>query len=331
MQEKVLIVSEKTVKQYLSVEDIIDRVEQTWRWYGEGKINMPSKITLDMSSMGVAGWINSMPSYIQPEDIAGIKWVGGFADNHKAGLPYIKAKIMLTDPHTGLMKALISGDWISDIRTGAQTAVFAKYLAVKVDVVTIIGAGLQGYTTLLCLSKFFRLKEVRVCDINLDACAAFIERFRTVLDCPMIATTDNQKACAGSDLIVTATTANKPLVQREWVKTGALVSTIGSYQELSDDLIFAADKIIVDHIDQHMHRGEFLNLIQAGRFTRDHFSAEFPKILTGEQTGRSNNQELIIISLIGMGCLDTSVAALLYSRIIHSGKDDKTIPVVDLA
>ena len=201
MKEEVAVIGGTTVQKYLSVASVIERVEQTYKWYAESKIIMPSKVTLDMEPMGVPGWINSMPSYIQPCDTAGIKWVGGFSNNHKIGLPYIKAKIMLTDPRTGLMKALIDGDWISDYRTGAQTAVFAKYLAGKRDIVTIIGAGLQGYTTLVCLCELFQFQEIRVCDINPEACGKFISKAESVIKTPIKAFTNNKAAVENSDII----------------------------------------------------------------------------------------------------------------------------------
>ena len=98
-------------------------VEETWRWHGEGKVVMPPKITTDMAEMGLPSWFNSMPSYIQPLDMAGIKIVGGYLENPKHGLPFIKSNLVLLDPHNGRLRALMCGDWISDARTGAQPAI----------------------------------------------------------------------------------------------------------------------------------------------------------------------------------------------------------------
>ncbi len=179
MEQKAWIIDEKTVKQYLTVEDAIDCVEKTWKWYGEGRVIMPNKITTDMSELGVAGWFNSMPAYIGPMDVAGIKVVGGYDGNKALGLPYIKANVLITDSKTGILRALISGDHINDLRTGAQPAVMARLLAAKTDVVTIIGTGLQGYMSLLCMSKVLDMKEIRVCDISEAAMDRFIATSRT--------------------------------------------------------------------------------------------------------------------------------------------------------
>ena len=79
------------------MEDAIDCVEKTWKWYGEGRVIMPNKITTDMSELGVAGWFNSMPAYIGPMDVAGIKVVGGYDGNKALGLPYVRYERDLTE------------------------------------------------------------------------------------------------------------------------------------------------------------------------------------------------------------------------------------------
>lgn len=319
MRESVKILSEKIVKQYLSVEDVIEQVEKTWRWYGEGKVVMPSKITLDMSVLGVNGWINSMPSYIQETDLAAIKWVGGFEDNKKQGLPYIKSKLMLANPHNGMLQAVVSGDWISEFRTGAQPAIAAKYLAASTDVVTIIGAGVQGHSSLLCMSKILPLKEVRICDLNAQARESFISKF----DNPtfrMISCDNLETACCGSDIIITVTTANCPLVMDSWVKPGALVLTMGSYTETDEALVRNADHLIVDHIGQALHRGNLYEMAKRSEVTEDSFSTTLPDVVAGRSNGRTAPTDRIVVGLIGMGAPDAAVAALLLQRIAQSGE-----------
>ena len=319
MAEKTRIVTNAVVQKYLTVEDILKRVEDTWKWYAEGKVIMPSKVTTDMSSAGVAGWFNSMPSYIGPSDMAGLKVVGGYLDNPKHGLPYIRANVILTDPHNGFLRAVMAGDWISDMRTGAQPAIAAKYFAAKTDVVTIIGAGLQARMSLLCMSKILKIKEVRVCDLRHEARVKFIEGFPNaafkLVDCP-----DNETGCRGADLIITVTTANAVLVEEPWVKKGALVMTMGSYTEISEKLSKKADKLFVDHLGQAMHRGNFKEMVDKGELNEKSFAGEVTEVVAGKKKGRDNVDQRIVVALIGMGCLDLSVAAEAYERIVASGE-----------
>ncbi|MEI7885415.1 MAG: ornithine cyclodeaminase family protein [Clostridia bacterium] len=308
-------IDENTVKEYLTIADIINRVEITYKWYSEGKINMPSKITTDMHSLGVPSWINAMPSYVQPCDTLGLKWAGGFTENAQAGKPYIKAVILVTNPRDGELEAVIAGDWISDIRTGAQTAVAAKYLAVNnPQVVTLIGAGVQSFATALCLCQIFKLKELRISDINPASCKSFVEKARGIIDTPIKIFNNNQAAVLDADIIVTATAADTALVKADWVKPGVLISSIGSYQELDDELIWQADKLVVDHLEQNVHRGEFAKLFASGKLEIENIWAEIGDIVAGRIKGRVKQNEKIIISPIGMGCLDISIAGLLLEK-----------------
>lgn len=320
MEEKALILGEETVKKYLRVEDVIDIVEKTWKWYGEGKVIMPNKITTDMSEAGVAGWFNSMPAYIAPMDVAGIKVVGGYDANRALGLPYIKANILVTDSKTGVLRALMSGDYINDMRTGAQPAIMAKVLAAKTDVVTIIGTGLMGYCSLLCMSKVITMKEVRVCDISEEAMDRFIARFP---DAPFrfVKCKNNEEGCRGADIIVTVTNANADLVEEPWVGEGALVMTMGSFRETSFDVVRKADKIAVDQVGQSLHRGNVKELAEMGEITADSFDIIVPDVLAGKMPGRTNPKDRIYAQIIGTGMLDVAAAGLVLEKLAASGEE----------
>ena len=318
MEQKAFIIGEETVKKYLTPEDVIDCVEKTWRWYGEGKVIMPNKITTDMSELGVPGWFNSMPAYIGPMDVAGIKLVGGYDGNRALGLPYIKANVMITDSRTGILRALISGDYINDMRTGAQPAIMTKLLASKTDVVTFIGTGLMAYTSLLCMSKVLDMKEIRLCDISDEAKDRFIARFP---DAPFkfVKCASNEEGCRGADVIITVTNANANLVEEPWVKKGALVMTMGSFRETSFDVVRKADKIAVDQVGQSLHRGNVKELAEMGEITADSFDIIIPDVLAGKAKARTNPDDRIYAQIIGTGMLDVAVGGLLLEKLAAAG------------
>ena len=320
MEQKALIIGEETVRKYLSAEDVIDICEKTWRWYGEGKVVMPNKITTDMSSQGVAGWFNSMPAYIAPMKTAGLKLVGGYDANKALGLPYIKANVVLTDPETGILKALVSGDYINDMRTGAQPAIMVKLLAASTDVVCIIGTGLMAYYSLLCMSKTVDIKEVRLCDISEEAKDRFISRFP---DAPFkfIKCATNEEGCRGADVIVTVTNANADLVEEPWLKEGSLVMTMGSFRETSFDVVRKADKIAVDQVGQSLHRGNVKELAEMGEIDENSFDIIVPDVLAGKAQARTNPKDRIYAQIIGTGMLDVACAGLLLEKIAASGEE----------
>ena len=319
MEQKALIIGEETVKKYLSPEDVIDICEKTWRWYGEGKVIMPNKITTDMTPLGVAGWFNSMPAYIAPMDAAGLKLVGGYDANKALGLPYIKANVILTDPQTGILKALVSGDYINDMRTGAQPAIMARLLAASTDVLCIIGTGLMAYCSLLCMMKTVSIKEVRLCDISEDAKDRFIARFP---DAPFrfVKCVTNEEGCRGADVIITVTNANADLVEEPWLKEGSLVMTMGSFRETSFDVVRKAAKIAVDQVGQSLHSGNVKELAEMGEITADSFDIIIPDVLAGKAEARSDPKHRIYAQIIGTGMLDVACAALLLQKLEQSGE-----------
>ncbi len=320
MEHKAMIIGEETVKKYLTPEDVIDICEKTWRWYGEGNVIMPNKITTDMSQLGVAGWYNSMPAYIGPMDVAGIKVVGGYDGNKALGMPYIKANVLITDSRTGLLRALISGDYINDMRTGAQPAIMAKLLAASTDVITIIGTGLMAYTSLLCMSKVLPLQEVRLSDISEAAMDRFISRFP---DAPwkFVKCSSNEEACTGADVIITVTNANANLVEEPWVKKGALVMTMGSFRETSFDVVRKADKIAVDQVGQSLHRGNVKELAEMGEINENSFDIIIPDVLAGKMPARTDPEDRIYAQIIGTGMLDVACAGLVLKKIAEAGDE----------
>ncbi len=320
MEQKAFIIGEETVRKYLTAEDVIDICEKTWRWYGEGKVVMPNKITTDMSEQGVAGWFNSMPAYIAPLDTAGIKIVGGYDANKALGLPYIKANVVITDPRTGVLKALVSGDFINDMRTGAQPAIMARMLAASTDVVCFIGTGLMAYYSLLCMTKTVQIKEVRLCDISDEAKDRFIARFP---DAPFkfVKCASNEEGCRGADVVITVTNANADLVEEPWLKAGSLVMTMGSFRETSFDVVRKADKIAVDQVGQSLHRGNVKELAEMGEITAESFDIIVPDVLAGKAQGRTNAADRIYAQIIGTGMLDVACAGLLLQKIEQSGEE----------
>ena len=320
MDCKASIIGEETVKKYLTPEDVIEICEKTWKWYGEGKVIMPNKITTDMSALGVAGWYNSMPAYIGPMDVAGIKVVGGYDGNKALGLPYIKANVLVTDSRTGILRALVSGDYINDMRTGAQPAIMARMLAASTEVVTFIGTGLMAYYSLLCMSKLVQMKEVRLCDISEAAMDRFIARFP---DAPwsFVKCKTNEEGCRGADVVITVTNANADLVEEPWLKKGSLVMTMGSFRETSFDVVRKADKIAVDQVGQSLHRGNVKELAELGEITADSFDIIVPDVLAGKMPGRTNPEDRIYAQIIGTGMLDVACAGLLLEKLAAAGEE----------
>ncbi|WP_165445293.1 ornithine cyclodeaminase family protein [Bacilliculturomica massiliensis] len=317
----VKLISKKDVQEVLDMEKSIQLVEKVYEAHGRDQVLMPAKITLDTGESNdwppYGGSYNAMPAYIGGDvDISGIKWVWGFNDNYKKGIPYIGGVIILNEARTGEILAIMDGSFITDIRTGASAGVACKYLARKdASVVGIIGAGVQGRMNARAVAQVLDLKEIRVADIRPEAARACAEELTAELGLPVRAAASNQEACEGADVIITVTIADEPLVKKEWLKKGATVLSLGSFQELDEEIPLTCDKLVVDSWAQNAHRGELLKLVHEGRITENNIHAEMPDIVVGRKTGRENDEEIICGCIIGMGSTDIGTAGQLYKEV----------------
>ena len=199
-------------------------------------------------------------------------------------------------------------------------------IAAKTDIITIIGTGLQAYTSLLCMSKVLTMKEVRLCDISEQAKENFMAKFPNA-PWKFVNCATNEEGCRGADVIITITNANADLVEEPWVKEGALVMTMGSFRETSFDVVRKADKIAVDQVGQSLHRGNVKELAEMGEITADSFDIIVPDVLAGKAQARTSDKERIYAQIIGTGMLDVAAAGLLLEKIAAAGED---LPRVDM-
>ena len=165
LQNQILYLSQADINEVnLSMAEIINQLETAFLEKAEGRVEMPPKPGIHPGEGD--NFIHAMPAYIPSMKSAGIKWVGGFLNNKQKGLPYITGLLILNDPETGIPLSVMDCVWITAMRTGAATAVSAKYLA-KNDSqsVGILGAGVQGFTNLEALKVLFRIRSVMVYDI----------------------------------------------------------------------------------------------------------------------------------------------------------------------
>lgn len=324
---KTLLISQEDVKEKLTMKKAIELTEKTYAAHGNNMVVMPAKITLDTGEFdgwpAYGGSYNAMPAYIGPDvDVSGIKWVWGFNDNVKKGIPYIGALVILNDSRTGEPLAIMDGSYITEIRTGAATGVTARYFAKKNSKSAgIIGAGSQGRSNLAALMEVRDIEEVKIVDIKEEAAQKFATEMSEKFGIDVKAVDTNQEAVEGSDIIITVTVANEPLVMKEWLTEGALVVSVGSYQELDDKIPLTADKLVVDSWAQNAHRGELAHLVNSGKISGKNIYAEIGSVVAGKLPARENDREMICACLIGMGSTDITIASNIYRSIKDEGKN----------
>ncbi|MCF7936199.1 MAG: ornithine cyclodeaminase family protein [Synergistales bacterium] len=319
------LLSQEEVQGLITMKDVVDAVEKTFRGMGEGTVVNPTKVGLDLGETApfppYEGFMNAMPAYVGWQDIAGIKWAGGFlGERRKQGLPYITSLILLLNPKVGDFKAVMDGAHITNLRTGAQTAVALKYLypSKKNIKIGLYGAGMQGHTQTMAIAELFTIDEVHVYDINTEASNRYKEDMQGLVKGDIIIADSPEEAAQG-DAVICVTQSKDKFVKREWLQPETKLFPMGSYQECDDESILKADKIIVDHVGQCLHRGALKELSEAGRITEKDIFTTIGDVVAGKAPGKVEESDNVLCIPIGTGAMDIAVAGIVLQRAEEQG------------
>jgi len=327
MFETVLL-SQKDIESVLTMKDVVDAVDKTFQGFGEGTTINPTKVGLDLGETAsyppYQGFMNAMPAYVGWLDSAGIKWAGGFlGERKKMGLPYITSLTLLIDPKIGNFRAVMDGALITNMRTGAQTAVAMKYMTSKKSLkIGLYGAGMQGHTQTMAISELFDIEELTVYDIYPEASRKFKEDMKDYVKGEIKIASTPEEASKG-DAVICVTQSKDKFVKNEWIEPGTALFPMGSYQECDNEFILNADKIIVDHIGQCLHRGALKELNEAGRIDESNLYATIGELAAGKKPSPDLEKERVLCIPIGTGAMDVAVATIVLERAKAKGLGGK--------
>lgn len=320
MPSGTLILTRQQVAQLLELDDCIAAVENTFRAMGEGRA-LRAGVLAHHAHAGAfhikAGGLDLGRPYFAA------KVNGNFPANHTHGLPTIQGVIVFADGETGTPLALLDSMEITTLRTGAATAVAARYLA-RSDpaVVTVCGCGIQGRIQLRALSRVRPIARVYAHDQLPAAAATFAEEMTTVLGVPVSAIADLASAAPETTVWITCTTARRPFLTRQHVAPGAFVAAVGAdnpeKSELEPELL-AAHPVIADVLEQCATIGDLHHAIAAGRMRMQDVRAELGDVVAGTKPGRIADHETIIFDSTGTALQDVAAAALVYERALQRG------------
>lgn len=295
----------------LTMAEIIDTLEVAFREKGEGRVEMPPKPGIHPG--GGDNFIHAMPAYIPALHAAGLKWVSGFPDNSRKGLPYITGLLILNDPETGIPVAVMDCEWITAMRTGAATAVAAKRLArADSNVVGILACGVQGRTNLEALIACFPIDAVRAYDTDPTVSARFAEEMRAAHDIEIEVVARPQEAVTGCDLVVTSGPILKvphATIRAGWLDEGSFASLVDFDSYWHPAALHECDKLCTDDLQQfHYYQN-------AGYFqdTPDIYS-DLGELVAEQKPGRESPSERILAVNLGLALDDIAIAPLIYNR-----------------
>jgi alanine dehydrogenase len=256
---------------------------------------------------------------------AGVKVVGDFVDNHRLGLPSELGMLLLMDPMTGVPRAVIDATAITEMRTGAVTALGAETLARRdARVLGHIGArGTAYWNVRLCRAVLPELREVRVHSRRPESREAFAARLRHDLDVEVVVCEDWESCVRGADVVVEASrlTEPSPLLLTEWISPGALVVPYGTVSAVELSLTDVMDKVVVDDWVQAQAGplGALRVHVDSGRVTADSLHAELGQILAGLRPGREHDEETVLFWHRGLSITDVALGEALLDKAVASG------------
>ncbi len=326
---KTLLLSEADIKELISMKEIIDIAYKTFADLDRGKTLNPEKLNLNLgdsepTELPYKASLNAMPAYIAWQDIAGLKWAGGFgAGRREIGLPFINALILLCDPNYGNFLSVMDGSWITAMRTGAQSAVALRYLFPDKKGMTfgLYGAGLQGRTQTMALTSEFTVDKLIVYDPVREAAEKFKEDMRHLVQ-GKIVIANEPKEVVDADAFISVTPADNEFIKGEWLQKGSVFLALGSYRECDDACVLNTDYIIVDHIGQSLHRGNLKKLADLGKITEKDIYCTIGDLAAGKQSVKDLENKKTMVVPIGMGCLDVAVAGIVYKKAFSMGKGE---------
>ena len=348
------LLTEADVKAVLSMDDLIDVMASALQRFSTRQVEQPLRSVISVE--GDAAFFGTMPAFVRAASQSGFggaslgaKLVTVFSANAARGLHTHLASIVLLDPETGALRALLDGRYITEARTAAVSAVSSRLLARRTAAsLAIIGSGVQARSHLEALSRVHRLRQVTVWSPNKLHRDEFVEYAKTAMGSdpkaptggpsgsdpehtpnsgvgsdPKVAAVDHAgEAVVGADVIVLVTASPTPVIESGWVKPGAHVISVGACrptQREMDPALTARARLFVDSRQAALvESGDVVLGIQEGRFGADHIAGEIGEVVNGAP-GRRSDTDVTIFKSLGMAVEDVTAADLAYRRAVERG------------
>jgi alanine dehydrogenase len=328
--------SEEQVREKLGMRELIDLMAATLAGFSSGKVEQPVRSVIEV---GRHAFFGSMPAFIKTIPALGTKLVTVFGSNAEKGLPTHLATILLMDPTTGALLAVMDGRYITEARTAAVSAISTRLLAREdASVLALIGSGVQARSHLEALTLVRDFREVRCWSPTRANLERFVaehsakhdsvrpaETVQAVVDAalnriigigrtryPVRLAETAQEAVDGADVVALVTSSTEPVIKNDWVKLGAHVISVGACrpnQREIDPELLARARLIVDSREAALKEsGDVVMGIAEGRFTVDHIGAELGDVVLDSSKGRETPSQVTVFKSLGLACEDVAAA-----------------------
>ncbi|MBN9489629.1 MAG: ornithine cyclodeaminase family protein [Alphaproteobacteria bacterium] len=316
-----LILSRADVTRLMDFPAYIEAVEAGFRAAAAGRALVPPATGFDVP--GGAYHAKAAALLDGPGGIVAVKLNANYPSNPSAhGLPTIQGVIYLADADDGRPLALMDSIEITINRTGAATALAARYLArPDARVATICGAGVQGRIQSRAVAQAIGLERLHVWDIRIAAAQALADELSKELALDVRPAYDLAVA-RHSDVIVTCTSSRQAFLTPDLVRPGTFVAAVGAdnpdKQEI-DPALFALATVVVDSLEQCAEIGDLHHALVRGAICHGQVQASLAELVTGSKPGRRDACEITLFDSTGLGLQDVAAAVVAYRRALEAG------------
>ncbi|SDR19950.1 ornithine cyclodeaminase family protein [Natronobacterium texcoconense] len=314
----VRILAAPQVASLLDVEDLLSVIETALIKQGRGEVVRPERphfpvgegIDPDRPNEPLGTGL-TMPAYVHGSDYYATKLASFFEENSEHDLPTINAQIVVNDAATGLPVAVMDGTHITGMRTGCIGGLAARELATEPVELGVVGAGTQARWQTRAIAAATDLERVRIYSPS-DSRIACATELDDELEATVEPVDTARAAVEGANTIVTATPAESPVLDGDWLEPGTLVVAVGAFspemQELDRTTFERASRTFADVPEEVTDTGDLL----ATDLGKDDI-VPFAEVLEGE-SGRRADDEILVVESVGSAVFDAATAASVVER-----------------
>lgn len=316
-----LALTKEDIINAFSMKDAIKAVKLAFLMYSTEKSIVPLRTNINVPP--VKGQTLFMPAYCEDMNSLGIKIVSIFPENVKKNKNVVPATMILIDASTGEVCCLLDGTYLTQLRTGAATGAACDLLARKdAKIGALIGTGGQAPSQLEAMLTSRPLEVLKIAGFNYNKTIAFTDAMKKLyghLGTKFIAVEHPNEAVTGADIITVVTSSKTPVFDGTLVKKGALITGVGSFtplmQEIDEIAVCNANSIFVDSMEAILaEAGDLIIPIEKGLISKEKISGELGEVLSGKLKGRNNEDEIIIFKTVGIAIQDILTADAIYKK-----------------
>jgi len=299
------------------MDDLIPAMASALSDFSAGKVTQPLRTVLTVGDQHA--FYGVMPAYLPGTPALGTKLVTVFGGNAQRGLPTHLAMIVLLDPETGALLALMDGRYITEARTAAVSAVSVQQLAREdASVLAIVGSGVQARSHLEAIARVRKLEEVRVWSRTPEKVAAYINDMQPHTQARIHKAASCEEAVRGAAIVALTTASKEPVVRGEWIGDGTHLCAVGACRPTEremDATLVARGSLYVDSREAALaEAGDIVLAIKDGAIEATHIKGELGEVVAGKVPGRTAAEHVTIFKSLGMAVEDVAAAHLVYER-----------------